>query len=1853
MAVVLAMLLITPAMVLFTTSAANAAVFPPRYVRTIGGAGRPGVFSWGVQYNPVTNEMLVSDYLNFKIRRYDLQGNHLGDFWRENHVGQPYTVAVDHQDGSIYVAELKDNPLTVAIAKYDAQGNFLSSIPVRLAVGPRGEPPTTPQTSIRAFYTVWMTVEEDTGDLFVLDSHYNITDDYRPYVLQLDWIDPTTPGDTTAEVMVQNWWELNPPTLPDPCNNPGTCVPRAYGIDIADDDTIWLTDAQNQIGYRYAKDGTFLSTFGAGELGGDNRGVVVNEALDRVYVVDAQNSEIDVFNQAGAYITSFSSEGTGPGQFSGGGRAIDIDPAGNVWVGDFGGFETEKFSPTGTPLLSAPQPPRKPQPGLLGQPRDVAVDDVTGEVWVADTWNQRIVRFSATGVQLGAYGQRGPGGPFDMNYPRSIAIDPDTRRIWVAQERGHHIQVYDYPTSPTAAPTYVRQIGLIGADDIDPGHFRWPVDIEFYTQPGGRRVAIIGDRMAASVKMFDADTYQEITKPVDPDPSDPENPLIPVSNHGTAVDPATGNIYVMRNSRVEVYDQNGDPANVVFDGTNRFGSSGSGAGQMRGLVDAVISDNVLYVSDETLSRVSAFTLDGQFLGRWGSTYGANIYDFKGSVGIDADANGLLYVTDTANDRIQVFNPDLGRQYEQIAPPVPVVTTPAQSVNVPLNPVTLSGTATDDVAVGFVEIALQDYTTGKWWNALNQSWEDTKTFANAAWSGADATSVQWRWVFLGVSTGGRYLAEIRTRDHNANFSQSTMRSFAMPGATPPPVPDAPVADNVRPTALQSSPTEGEIVLTGSPITFTGTASDDVGIGRVRIAIRNLANGRYLSNPDSSSSNSFSTSFVWQEATLSTPGEPTTEWSFTWNTPIATGCTCQTLIETRDTSDNINGFKPQVNFTVATALPPPLIEPPVQVAELGGPLHAEFYTSGLEAAPDGTLVIADTGNNQVAKYDAAGNELWRVGGPGSGDNQFLRPRDVSVADDGTIFVVDTENERIVRLGADGTWLGELNTPARFFLGGTFEGNLFYLADIQRAVRVFDVAGNQVNIIEEVPDTVCSDLFDIRDAAADSAGNVYVANYRQNAITVFSPSGECLYSFGSTGTGDGQFRTPYGVSTGFDPVTGRELVYVADAQNSRVQVFELDGTFVGKFGVAGDPDRPGTLTTLRRVSVATDGSGDVWVADLWGWRAERWARTPSGWEYAQTIGSALPEPTDDAVFHEPRGLVVDGAGVVTVMDSIHHRLVLMNLDGTLIDACGRRGDGNGEYNWPRDLAIDEATGDLWTVDTKKNRIQILRPDCSWLASRGSAGSDVGQFNWPRAIEIRQSDGTAWIADTQNHRVVVWDVATRTAVGQFGTGNPGNLANQLNRPMGIAVDEATGHIFVADTINNRIVELSADPGGTNIQLVRTIAYGFDQPEAIDIGPDGRIYVADTADSEVVILGSGGTWLATFGATEGLDHPAGIAVMPSGDVLVSDSFNDRILVYSNDPDWQPPVPDVVDPDGTLDSPTQDQVLTTAPVTFAGNATDDVSVTNVRVAIRRTSDQLWWNGSTWQASAVNFEATLTAPGTTTTAWSYAWTPPAADSYAVQVSAVDGAGNVDESKPYVRFSYTDGVADSANPNGLVSKPSNDEVFSSAPIDIDGTATDDVGVTNVRVELRNVASGLYWNGTAWQAISVPLEATLATPMGTSTTWSLPFSPPAAGQFSIRVTAVDAAGKVDPTRPFVRFSYSPPATDTSAPNGTISTPGPNAILPLASVNFAGAATDDVGVAEVQVAIRNTTTSRWWNGSGWQTAFASFATTLSAPGAPSSDWTYQWTPPSTGNYAVQVLAADAAGNVDPTKPWRTFQIQ
>ncbi len=96
------------ALLQLATAPAEAAWTAPQFVRSMAGNGRPGVFPWGAQYNPVSNEVIVGDYLNNQIRRYTPDGKILGSFYRPNSTGQPYSIGIDPRNGDIYVPEIAD-----------------------------------------------------------------------------------------------------------------------------------------------------------------------------------------------------------------------------------------------------------------------------------------------------------------------------------------------------------------------------------------------------------------------------------------------------------------------------------------------------------------------------------------------------------------------------------------------------------------------------------------------------------------------------------------------------------------------------------------------------------------------------------------------------------------------------------------------------------------------------------------------------------------------------------------------------------------------------------------------------------------------------------------------------------------------------------------------------------------------------------------------------------------------------------------------------------------------------------------------------------------------------------------------------------------------------------------------------------------------------------------------------------------------------------------------------------------------------------------------------------------------------------------------------------------------------------------------------------------------------------------------------------------------------------------------------------------------------------------------------------------------------------------------------------------
>jgi tripartite motif-containing protein 71 len=197
----------------------------------------------------------------------------------------------------------------------------------------------------------------------------------------------------------------------------------------------------------------------------------------------------------------------------------------------------------------------------------------------------------------------------------------------------------------------------------------------------------------------------------------------------------------------------------------------------------------------------------------------------------------------------------------------------------------------------------------------------------------------------------------------------------------------------------------------------------------------------------------------------------------------------------------------------------------------------------------------------------------------------------------------------------------------------------------------------------------------------------------------------------------------------------------------------------------------------------------------------------------------------------------------------------------------------------------------------LQPLASGCNGLAEFGVVGTALGDDNYPYSIAI--GNGYAWIADTRNNRVESWNVSTEKAVSFYGTKGAGT--GQFSTPAGVGIDPVTGNLFVADSVNKRVVELAVSNGSVVGSPIATFTDNFNLPYGVASNGAGLLAVADRDNNRVVIINeSDGTQAAvingsdvTGGGPTTLFNPENVAFGPNGQLYIADTYNDRILVYT------------------------------------------------------------------------------------------------------------------------------------------------------------------------------------------------------------------------------------------------------------------------------------------------------------------------------------------------------------------------
>jgi DNA-binding beta-propeller fold protein YncE len=215
----------------------------------------------------------------------------------------------------------------------------------------------------------------------------------------------------------------------------------------------------------------------------------------------------------------------------------------------------------------------------------------------------------------------------------------------------------------------------------------------------------------------------------------------------------------------------------------------------------------------------------------------------------------------------------------------------------------------------------------------------------------------------------------------------------------------------------------------------------------------------------------------------------------------------------------------------------------------------------------------------------------------------------------------------------------------------------------------------------------------------GDLYVADYWNDRIQVFSLAGKPLRMIGRSGSAPGAFRSPGGVA-----VAANGDLFVADFHNQRIQQLDSQGNFIAQWGTTGEVGiRAGEFNYPTDVALATDGS--LYVADGYNDRVQvisaqgRFQRKWGG-PFAMNIFGPF-----NGWFATVTSVAVGPQGALFVADFYNHRVQKFAPDGTFLNAFGEEGPGPGQFNYAIAAAV-APDGSVFVADFGNNRIQKWRP-------------------------------------------------------------------------------------------------------------------------------------------------------------------------------------------------------------------------------------------------------------------------------------------------------------------------------------------------------------------------------------------------------------------------------------------------------------------------------------------------------------------------------------------------------------------
>jgi DNA-binding beta-propeller fold protein YncE len=256
-------------------------------------------------------------------------------------------------------------------------------------------------------------------------------------------------------------------------------------------------------------------------------------------------------------------------------------------------------------------------------------------------------------------------------------------------------------------------------------------------------------------------------------------------------------------------------------------------------------------------------------------------------------------------------------------------------------------------------------------------------------------------------------------------------------------------------------------------------------------------------------------------------------------------------------------------------------------------------------------------------------------GSVEPTMTQPYGIAVAPDRRVFVADTSGGLIHIYDVEKASYSTIRVDAQSLIGIALLGTRIVVTDSESGrVICIDQRGREIWTLGR------KHGFGRPTGLAAGADRLYVVDTMEHRVAMVSADGTVSRTFGTRGSGPGQFNFPTNIARAAD---GR--LFVTDTMNFRVQVFDGDGKYLSAFGRLGD------------------GIGD---------------------------------------FDKPKGIALDSAGHVYVVEGLHDVVQIFDEKGRVLLSFGGSGRGDGQLWLPSGIAIVNDV--VYVADSSNRRVQMF---------------------------------------------------------------------------------------------------------------------------------------------------------------------------------------------------------------------------------------------------------------------------------------------------------------------------------------------------------------------------------------------------------------------------------------------------------------------------------------------------------------------------------------------------------------------